>query len=125
MADCVFCKIIKGKMPADFIYQDDDLVVFRDTNPIAPVHILIVLKKHVESILKVQKKDQKILGKMVLTARKIAEEQKLEGYKLFFNCGKLGGQLVFHLHLHLIGGWKTLEEYHRWVKRRVEEGGVL
>lgn len=123
--DCIFCQIIKGKIPADFVYQDDDLVAFQDINPIAPVHVLIVPREHIEGVQKVQKKDLKILGKMLLTASKIAKQKKLKGYKLFFNCGKLGGQLVYHLHLHLIGGWKTLEEHHRWVKKRVQEGGVL
>lgn len=125
MKDCIFCQIIKGEIPTDFVYQDKEIVAFRDINPLAPVHILIVPKKHIKGIQTVEKKDQKILGQMLLVARKIGEQEKLKGYKLFFNCDKLGGQVIFHLHLHLIGGWKSPEEAHQLIKKRIEEGGVL
>lgn len=125
MEGCVFCKIIKGEIPKDFVYQDADLVVFNDIHPLAPVHILIVPKRHLEGIQTVKEKDQKILGKLLLVAKKIADRKKLKGYKLFFNCGKLGGQIIFHLHFHLVGGWKDSDEFHQLVKKRLMEGGVL
>ncbi len=104
MKNCIFCKIIKEKSNEDVVYEDDDLVVLNDINPIAPVHLLIIPKKHIEGIQTVEKEDERVLGKMLLIARKMAEKKKLQGYKLFFNCGKLGGQEIFHLHLHLISG---------------------
>lgn len=125
MKDCIFCKIVNKEAPADFIHNDKDVVAFRDINPLAPVHILIIPKEHIEGVQTVEEKHKEILGKILLVARRIAEKKKLKGYKLFFNCGKLGGQDVFHLHLHLIGGWKDLKEYRQWIERRFEEGGVL
>ena len=123
--DCLFCRIVRGEIPADFVYQDKEVYVFRDINPLAPVHLLIIPKKHLEGIQTVEKKDQALLGKLLLTARKMAEKEKLKGYKLFINCGKLGGQGVFHLHLHLVGGWKSRAEFRRILKEKFEEGGVL
>lgn len=110
MSNCIFCKIIRREIPTKFVWEDEDFIAFRDINPLAPVHILIVPKKHIEGIQAVQKKDEKILGKILLVAQKIAAQEKLQGYKLFFNCGKLGGQVIFHLHLHLVGGWKNSME---------------
>ncbi|KPJ70083.1 hypothetical protein AMJ51_02610 [Microgenomates bacterium DG_75] len=107
MKDCLFCQFARGKDSPPFVYEDNDFIAFNDINPIAPVHILIVPKKHIDGIQTIEKEDQAILGKMFLVARKIAEKEKLKGYKLFINCGKLGGQAIFHLHLHLVGGWKT------------------
>jgi len=123
--NCIFCQIAKGEIPKDFVYQDKDVMAFNDICPLAPVHILVVSRKHIEGIQAAKKKDQAFLGNMILTARKIAEKEKLKGYKLFFNCGKLGGQGIFHLHLHLVGGWKTPKEYQQLIKKRVREGGVL
>jgi len=123
--DCIFCKYAKGENPPSFVYQDKGFIAFNDINPIAPVHILIVPRKHIKGIQFVEKKDQAILGKMFLVARKIAEQGKLKGYKLFFNCGKLGGQGIFHLHLHLVGGWKNRKEFHRLIEGRLGKGGVL
>lgn len=125
MKDCLFCQIAKKKISADVVYEDKDLVAFWDIKPIAPVHLLIIPRKHLAGIQSVEEKDKILLGKMLLTARKVAEKKKLKGYKLFFNCGKLGGQVIFHLHLHLIGGWRTPEEFHQMAKKLVEGGGVL
>ena len=125
MKNCIFCQIVKGKIPANFVYQDKDLVAFQDINPIAPVHILIIPRKHIVGIQTIQDKDQRILGKMLLVAKKLAEQNKLKGYKLVINCGKLGGQRVLHLHFHLVGGWKDLKKYHQWIEERFREGGVL
>lgn len=106
--DCIFCKIIAKELPSDFIYENDRLVVFRDINPHAPVHILIVPKKHIRSINDLTEADNEIISEMITVARDMAKKESVSesGYKLFFNVEKGGGQVIFHLHLHLIGGWK-------------------
>jgi histidine triad (HIT) family protein len=108
VSDCVFCKIIKGKIPTKFLYQDEEVVVFRDINPKAPVHILIVPKKHIEKLQLVSDNEKDLLGQMLLVAQKIAEGEKIaeSGYKIVVNCGEGAGQIVPHLHIHLLGGWK-------------------
>ena len=105
--DCLFCKIGHGQMGTDFLYEDDNLVVFRDINPHAPVHLLIVPKRHIRSINDLTEGDNDILTEMIMTARQMAKKEHVDasGYKLLFNVEKGGGQVIFHLHLHLIGGW--------------------
>ena len=111
MANCLFCKIIKGEIPTDFVYQDEDIVAFRDINPKAPVHILIVPKKHIEKLQVVSDNEKSLLGQALLVAKKIAEKEKItqSGYKVCLNCGEGAGQIVPHLHFHLLGGWKSRE----------------
>lgn len=106
--DCIFCKIIKGKLPAKFVYKDEDLVAFHDINPKAPVHVLIVPVKHIGSLRDVAERDRELLGKLMLSTNKIASKLKIagSGYKVVINNGKASGQLVFHLHIHLLGGWE-------------------
>lgn len=123
--NCIFCQIARGEIPTDFIYQDKDMIAFNDVNPLTPTHVLVIPREHIKGIQWIEKKDQAILGKMLLVAKKIAKKEKLKGYKLFFNCGKLGGQGIFHLHLHLVGGWKDRKEFHKLIKKRLKEGGVL
>lgn len=108
MSDCLFCKIIKKQIPSEFLYEDDDYVVFKDINPAAPVHILLVPRKHIRSMNDIEKTDEKIISGLFLLAKQIAKEQgvKDSGYKLLFNVERGGGQEIFHIHLHLIGGWK-------------------
>lgn len=108
--DDVFCKIIKGEIPTEFLYQDEDLAAFKDKNPEAPVHLLIVPKKHIASVNEVADEDQMLLGKMILTAKKLAKELGIaeSGYRLGFNTGPDSGQMVSHLHLHLVGGKKLV-----------------
>jgi histidine triad (HIT) family protein len=105
--DCIFCRIIRGEAPADFVYQDDSVVAFKDINPHAPAHILLVPRKHIRSINDLTEADQSVVSELILRAQEIAEELEIasSGYKLVFNVERGGGQLVFHLHLHLIGGW--------------------
>ncbi len=107
--DCIFCKIIKGEAPAEIIHQDENFVVFKDIHPKAPVHILIVPKKHIVSINHLEEVDKELMGELFLVAAKIAQVAGIRdsGYKLVFNVGRGGGQLVDHLHLHLLGGWKN------------------
>jgi histidine triad (HIT) family protein len=109
--DCIFCQIIQGEKPGDFVFQDDSVVAFKDRNPQAPVHILILPKKHIRSINDLSEDDRPVISDMFLRAKEIAAEMNISqsGYKLVFNVEKGGGQYVFHLHLHLIGGWKKQE----------------
>jgi len=106
--DCIFCKIINGEIPTEFLYQDDTLVVFRDINPHAPVHILIVPKKHIRSINDLTENDREIISHLIMVGKDIAKKESVNssGYKLLFNVERGGGQVIFHLHLHLIGGWE-------------------
>lgn len=107
-SDCLFCKIVNREIPSEFLYEDDGYVVFKDINPAAPVHLLIVPKKHIRSINDLQQEDQTIVSDLFMIAKEMAKQQGVNesGYKLLFNVEKGGGQLVFHIHLHLIGGWE-------------------
>ncbi|MFP4227118.1 MAG: histidine triad nucleotide-binding protein [Desulfobacterales bacterium] len=106
--DCIFCKIIDGEIPTEFVHQDDNLVVFKDINPLAPVHLLIVPKRHIRSINDLKDGDREILAELILAARDMAKRFSIDksGYRIFFNVEKGGGQEVFHLHMHMIGGWE-------------------
>ncbi len=106
--DCLFCNISKGQTATEILFENDTLVVFKDINPHAPVHLLIVPKKHIRSINDLMDDDQPILAEMIMIARDMAATVGVSqsGYKLLFNVEKGGGQVIFHLHLHLIGGWK-------------------
>lgn len=107
MEECIFCDVIEGNTPAETVYEDDEFIAFKDIKPLAPVHVLIVPKEHIASINELEERHKKMLGNMLLLAKKIAKEAEIsEGYKLAFNTGRKGGQLVDHLHLHLMGGWK-------------------
>lgn len=105
--DCIFCQIAHGQTSTELLYQTDTLVVFKDINPHAPVHLLFVPKKHIRSINDLTDADQEILSELIMVGKKMAKEHGVakSGYKLLFNVEKGGGQVVFHLHLHLIGGW--------------------
>ena len=104
--DCIFCRIINGEIPSKFAYKDKDVVVFADINPVAPVHLLVVPVKHIASLVDMKDADAALAGKMVAVANKVAKEQGLSknGYRLTINCGADAGQLVQHLHIHLMGG---------------------
>jgi histidine triad (HIT) family protein len=105
--DCIFCQIAQGQTETEMLYQSDTLVVFKDINPHAPVHLLLVPKKHIRSVNDLTDADQEILAELILVAKEMAKEQGVDksGYKLLYNVEKGGGQLIFHLHMHLIGGW--------------------
>ena len=107
-ADCIFCKIVNGSIPAKKIYEDDDVIAFNDINPSARVHFLIVPKLHIESLASCEGEHQVLLGKMLLLAPQIAKEQGLTGFKTLINTGKDGGQEVFHIHMHVLGGGDKL-----------------
>jgi histidine triad (HIT) family protein len=105
-ADCIFCKIVAGEIPADIRYQDDEVIAFPDINPAAPVHLLIIPKQHIPSLAHINEGDTALIGRMVGVANRLAREAGIadEGYRLLVNCGEKGGQLVPHLHMHLLGG---------------------
>jgi histidine triad (HIT) family protein len=109
MQDCLFCKIIRGEIPGKFIYRDDQVVAFHDISPKAPIHFLIVPVKHIESLREIKKEHQELLGELMLTVNTVAEKLGIDknGYKVVINNGRDAGQLVFHLHLHVLGGWRT------------------
>jgi histidine triad (HIT) family protein len=102
----LFTKIIQGDIPADIVYQDDLVTAFRDINPAAPTHILIVPNKEIPTINDLTEEDEKVAGRLLLTAKKLAAQEGIaqDGYRLIINCNEHGGQEVFHIHLHLIGG---------------------
>lgn len=104
--DCIFCKIAKGEIPAEIIYQDELMVAFRDIRPQAPTHLLVIPKEHIATINDLTSKHQELVGKMILCGQKLAREANLDqsGYRLVFNCNENGGQEVYHIHLHLLGG---------------------
>jgi len=104
--DCIFCKIVAGEIPSDILYQDEEVIAFRDINPIAPTHLLIVSKKHIPSLLHLTDAEAPLIGHMTKVANQLAREHGVadSGYRLVINCGKEGGQLVPHLHMHLLGG---------------------
>ncbi|MDW7674805.1 MAG: histidine triad nucleotide-binding protein [Bacillota bacterium] len=106
MQDCIFCKIVKGEIPASKVYEDQLILAFNDINPVAPKHILIIPKKHLSSLNAVTKADKELLGHIMTTAAKLADEFGIaaNGYRIVNNCGNNGGQTVAHLHFHLIGG---------------------
>ena len=106
--DCIFCKIASGEIPSKIVYQDEDVVAFPDIKPITPVHLLIITRKHIPSLAHMADADTPLVGKMVKAANKLAREQGLseKGYRLTINSGGDAGQLVPHLHLHLMGGRK-------------------
>lgn len=108
MDDCIFCKIIAGKIPSNTLYEDDDVIAFHDIHPIAKVHFLMVPKLHVASLIECESQHQALLGKLLLLAPKLAKSQGLAGFRTMVNTGEEGGQEVFHLHVHVFGGDKTL-----------------
>lgn len=104
MMDCLFCKIAQGEKEADVVYEDSGFVAFKDIEPKAPTHLLIVPKQHLTSLKQAKPEHQELLGGMLLTAKKIAAEREAEGYKLVMNVDKEGGQFVEHIHIHLLIG---------------------
>jgi len=105
MSDCLFCKIAAGEIPSKLAYQDDALIAFHDINPQAPVHILIVPRKHIASLDDATDGDRELLGRVLLTARQLADDHGIAGaYRVVNNCGESAGQSVFHIHFHLVGG---------------------
>lgn len=108
-SSCIFCNIIQGTQPADFLFKGQRVVAFKDIKPHAPVHVLIVPVKHIRSINDLEEEDGPLISELIWKARDLARELEIapSGYKLVFNTERGGGQYVFHLHLHLVGGWQA------------------
>ena len=106
MEDCIFCKIAAGDIPADIVYEDEQVVAFRDLNPQAPTHILVIPRKHIATLNDVEPDDEQLIGRMYGAAREIAIQEGIAemGYRTVVNCNEAGGQVVFHVHMHLLGG---------------------
>jgi histidine triad (HIT) family protein len=107
-ADCLFCKILAGDIPADIVYESETAIAFRDINPHAPTHVLIIPRKHVATINALAADDAQLVGELFLAAKHIADQEGIaeRGYRVAMNCNAAAGQTVFHLHLHLLGGRK-------------------
>lgn len=106
MEDCLFCKIARGEIPSNKVYEDDDVLAFYDINPVAAIHILVIPKKHIASVAHMEKEDEALVGKIYGVINKIAEKKgfKDKGFKVVVNCGEDGGQEVMHLHFHILAG---------------------
>ena len=106
MEDCIFCKIINGEIPSDKVYEDDDVLAFRDINPVAPIHILVIPKKHIAKLTDLTIEDETVIGKIYTAINKIAVQEGFaeDGFRVITNCGKNGGQEVMHIHFHILGG---------------------
>ncbi|MFO3716978.1 histidine triad nucleotide-binding protein [Anaerococcus sp. ENR1011] len=102
--DCVFCKIAAGEIPSDKIYEDEDIIAFNDLDPQAPIHFLVIPKKHITSLAQVEESDSALIGRIMLAIQKLAAENNLESYRVVTNIGEDGGQTVPHLHFHVLGG---------------------
>ena len=110
--DCIFCKIIKGEIPSSKVYEDEEILAFNDINPAAPIHVLVIPKKHITSLVTMEDGDEIVISKIYKVINEIAEKQgfKENGYRVIVNCGKDGGQEVGHLHFHLLAGTKLGEK---------------
>lgn len=106
MTDCIFCKIARGEIPADKLYEDEQVVAFRDLNPQAPAHALVIPKTHIATLNDLQEADAALIGRLFLAAKAVAGQLGLadDGYRTVVNCNNHGGQTVYHIHLHLLGG---------------------
>ena len=106
MTDCLFCKIRDGEIPGDIVYEDDDVLAFTDVNPQAPLHVLIIPKKHVPTVNDVAAGDETVMGKLFAAAKKIASQRGVsdDGYRLVINTNEYAGQVIFHIHMHMLAG---------------------
>jgi len=108
MEDCIFCKIIKGDIPSEKVYEDDDVLAFKDIHPVTPIHVLVIPKKHITNLMEITAEDDKLMGKIVEAMQKIAKELGTDekGFRIISNCGEDAGQEVMHLHFHMLAGKK-------------------
>ena len=105
MSDCLFCKIAAGEIPAEKLYEDEDMLAFRDISPQAPTHFMVIPKKHLVDVSSVQETDEQLMGKLLRKSAEIASEQGIgDGFRVVINSGAGAGQLVFHIHMHILGG---------------------
>lgn len=108
MEDCIFCKISKGEIPSEKVYEDEEVLAFKDIHPAAPIHILVIPKKHIAKVTEIMPEDEALVGKMYTVINKIAKEQEFaeDGFRIIINCGRDAGQEVMHLHFHILAGTK-------------------
>ena len=108
MNDCIFCKIINKEIPSSIVYEDNEILAFRDINPVAPIHILVIPKKHISSLVELKDNDEILVGKIYTVINKITKQEGIDekGFRVIVNCGEDGGQEVKHLHFHILGGKK-------------------
>lgn len=108
MSDCIFCKIVNKEIPTELIYEDEEIIAFNDINPQAPIHILVIPKKHISSLVDLKEDDEKIVGKIFGVINKIAKKENIDknGFRVIMNCGEDAGQEVKHLHFHILAGKK-------------------
>ena len=106
MTDCLFCKMVSGEIPPDIVYEDDEVLAFNDINPQAPTHVLIIPKKHIATLNEASDEDTQVLGRLNIVAAQLAKKLGFDedGYRVVMNCNADGGQAVYHIHLHLLGG---------------------
>ena len=108
MEDCIFCKIINREIPSDIVYEDDEVIAFKDIRPVTPVHILVIPKKHISSLVELTEEDEAVIGKIYTVINKVAKVAGIleKGFRVIVNCGDDGGQEVKHIHFHVLGGKK-------------------
>ena len=108
MEDCIFCKISKGEIPSEKVYEDEEVLAFKDIHPAAPIHILVIPKKHIAKVTEIMPEDEALVGEMHTVINKIAKEQGFaeDGFRIIINCGRDAGQEVMHLHFHILAGTK-------------------
>lgn len=99
--DCIFCKIINKELPTEVIFENNNIIVIKDVNPKSKTHLLVIPKKHIESIKEIKEEDKELMGELLITARKVAEKKKLDNYQLHINVGHGAGQIIDHIHMHL------------------------
>jgi len=111
MNDCIFCKIVAGGIPCQKVYEDDEVLAFDDIHPMAPVHVVIVPKRHIPTLLDVTGKEMPVAGALVKAAQEVSKKKGIDksGFRVVINCNEEGGQVVFHLHMHLLGGRKLVD----------------
>ncbi len=119
--DCLFCKIATGEVASNVTFEDKDIKVFEDIHPKAPVHLLVIPKIHIQSIAHLEENHTDIIAKLIYAAKHSAKELNLPGYRLVFNVGREGGQVIDHLHLHLLGGWGMSEREDEFKEHRIPE----
>jgi histidine triad (HIT) family protein len=108
MADCIFCKIANKDIPSEVVYEDEKVIAFKDLNPQAPIHVLVIPKKHISTLNDIEEEDSALIGHIYYTIKNLAKDMGIDedGYRVVSNCGEFGGQTVFHIHFHLLGGRK-------------------
>jgi histidine triad (HIT) family protein len=112
MEDCIFCKIVRGEIPSTVVFENDDVLAFEDINPMAPVHVVVIPKKHIATLMDVTGDEMDTMGSIISAVQEVAKIKGIDekGFRMVVNCNEEGGQLVFHLHIHVLGGKRLRDE---------------